>query len=60
MSRSGSTPLTPAITGVERHLRQHLALGRPEDQLVGVEDRQHAGQRAVALHAEVAGVVDRR
>ena len=58
MSRSGSTPLTPAITGVVAHLRQHLALGGPEDQLVGVEDRQHAGQRAVALHAEIAGVVD--
>ena len=39
-------------------LRQHLALGSAEDQFVGIEDGQHAGERAVALHAEVAGVVD--
>ncbi len=40
------------------HLREHFPLRCPEDKLVGVEDRQHAGERAVALHAEIAGVVD--
>ena len=46
------------MTGVVFDLRQHLALGGAEDQFVGVEDGQHAGERAVALHAEIAGVVD--
>ena len=58
MSRSGSTPLTPATTGVARTCGSTSRSAVLEHQLVGVEDRQHAGQRAVALHAKITGVVD--
>src|SRR5205807_316166 len=39
-------------------LGQHLATQRLVNQLVGIGNGQHAGQGAIALHAEVAGVVD--
>ena len=52
MRRSGSVPMTPAMHGHVAHDRQHLALAHLLHDGIGVAVGQHAGEAAVAGHAD--------
>ena len=56
--RRGSVAWTPQMTGISSTIGQHLVFADLHGDGVGVAIGHQAGGRAVAHHAEAAGVID--
>jgi len=58
MTRVGSAPNTPAITGVSSTIGRTSRWLHVHDDLIGVPDGQKAGIGTIAIHSVTARIVD--